>query len=628
MIQNSNLLPANIQEFLKNGEKFLSEGYFLKALESYRKVEEFQKNEKNFSSDTLKILGTINKKLGRFNESFFYFEKCRENIANENSIEMLRLQSNICEGQTKLARYDEANKSLESCKRLLTIVENEFGAEKCQFEKIKIQRNEALLYGEKGDYKEALQLLDALVEIVKEKDDIAFQREYAKIVLSRSQIYIKFSKLVESREDVEKCLEIVRNQMNSYSLLLVGALHTLAILDRFAGRETEVEENLQKALEIGKEYLGEDHIEIARLYKHLGIIYLDKRELNQSLKMIEMSYEIYLNKLGEEHPLTISVYNNLGEFYADKAEYARAEEIMKKALELRKKILGENHPDVAESHFKLGELYSDEAKYTVSLNHLLSAKRILEKIYPGKDQLSIANLYNQMGIVYVRLLQLKNARKHLKESLRIKIQLLGKVNPEVAISYSNLGLLEGESGNIDKQISYYLKAGKIQKKIFGKDGNELLITYHNLGVAYEELSDLKKALAQYKKALKIEHRAYGENHPLISGSYLSIGSIYQKQNKKYEAGKFLLKSLKMASLFYEQSNLNNTDSLGAMGNLYNSLKNLKEAQGFYRKTYLIRKNDPDGKTEIDILHYVKGTLNMMDQKKCLLLKDCIEGEIF
>ena len=621
MIQNSNLLQSNIQEFLKNGEKFLSEGDFLKALENYENV----LKTGNPASDLVKTLGTLNKKLGRFKESLFYFEGSSQNIANENSIEMLRLLNNICEVQTKMARYEEANKTLESCKRLLNIIENEVGMEKCQFERIKIQRNEALLYGEMGDYKEALRLLDDLVDIVKQKDEIAFQREYAKILLSRSQIYIKFSRLVESRDDVEKCYDIVRNRMNSYPLLMVGALHTLAILDRFAGRELEVEINLQSAIEIGKQYLGEDHIEIARLYKHFGIIYLDKRELNQSLKMIETSYEIYLNKLGEEHPLTLSVYNNLGEFYADKGEYTKAEEIMKGALELRKKVVGENHPDVAESHFKLGELYSDEAKYSVSLNHLLSAKKILEKIYPGKDQLSIANLYNQMGIVYVRLLQLKTARKYLKESLRIKMQMLGKDNPEVAISYSNLGLLEGESGNIDRQISYYLKALKIQKKIFGKDGNELLITYHNLGVAYEELGDLKKALAQYKKALKIEHRAYGENHPLISGSYLSIGSIYQKQNKTCEAGKYILKSLKMASLFYEQSNLNTTDGLSAMGNLYNKLHNFKEAQSFYKKTYLIRRNDRDGKTEVDILQYVKETLYNIDQKKCLLFYEIYDA---
>ncbi len=54
--------------------------------------------------------------------------------------------------------------------------------------------------------------------------------------------------------------------------------------------------------------------------------------------------EIYKDVLRENHPDTADSYNNIGVVYDYLGEYDKALEYFNKALKIRKDVLGESHP--------------------------------------------------------------------------------------------------------------------------------------------------------------------------------------------------------------------------------------------------------------------------------------------
>ena len=60
---------------------------------------------------------------------------------------------------------------------------------------------------------------------------------------------------------------------------------------------------------------------------------------------LERAWEIGRRVLGEEHPNTLESMNNLAGLYMNQGKFAQAEPLLVKALEVSRRVLGEEHPD-------------------------------------------------------------------------------------------------------------------------------------------------------------------------------------------------------------------------------------------------------------------------------------------
>jgi CHAT domain-containing protein len=113
---------------------------------------------------------------------------------------------------------------------------------------------------------------------------------------------------------------------------------------------------LEKALEITKEAVGEEHPDYALSLNNLAALYDAMGDYTQARPLLEKALEITREALGEKHPHYALSLNSLAWLYAKKGDYRRARPLLEKALEIRKDALGEKHPQYATSLYNLALL--------------------------------------------------------------------------------------------------------------------------------------------------------------------------------------------------------------------------------------------------------------------------------
>ncbi|EDX74339.1 tetratricopeptide repeat domain protein [Coleofasciculus chthonoplastes PCC 7420] len=61
--------------------------------------------------------------------------------------------------------------------------------------------------------------------------------------------------------------------------------------------------------------------------------------------MYQKALELYKRLLGDDHPDVASSLNNLAYLYSSQGRYGEAEPLYQQALELCKRLLGDDHPN-------------------------------------------------------------------------------------------------------------------------------------------------------------------------------------------------------------------------------------------------------------------------------------------
>merc|ERR1711991_325923 len=130
----------------------------------------------------------------------------------------------------------------------------------------------------------------------------------------------------------------------------------------------------KKALEIGEKCLVEfadvdDELKFAQTYNNLGIVYKSLGEYEKAITYFDKDLQITKDKLGENHVDVAASYNNLGNVYKSLGEYQKAITYYDKALQKYKDQLGENHVDVAMSYNNLGIVYKSLGEYEKAITY-------------------------------------------------------------------------------------------------------------------------------------------------------------------------------------------------------------------------------------------------------------------
>lgn len=196
-------------------------------------------------------------------------------------------------------------------------------------------------------------------------------------------------------------------------------------------------------------------------------------------------------------------------------------------LNLRPRLL-------ASSHLNLGAVYYLKEEWDLSLSHYLESIELYEE---ANDQVSLAKVYLQIGVIYgkleneelseyffnrsaevSKLAQGKTAHgdgreqldsDNLEEQIRINRETLNGIEDPLnsrlaAIVYYNLSKLYFDIGSYREAVQFANRALQISNNVGFSSNHELL--YFNLGNAYLKQYDYNKAAENFEKALSFGSR--------------------------------------------------------------------------------------------------------------------------
>ncbi len=232
----------------------------------------------------------------------------------------------------------------------------------------------------------------------------------------------------------------------------------------------------------------------------------------------------------------------------------------------------------------------------------------------GKNNPAVATSYSNIGSVYNNLGNYEKAMEYDDKALEIRLSVLGENHPDVAVCYNNLGTLYANQGYLDKALTSFEKALGIWKSVYGEHHPEVATSYSNIGVLYSKQGKDEKALEYYMKSLGIRLPLLGENHPDVALNYNNIGFIYWKQGDYEKALEYYEKALGIRLSLLGGNHPDVAVSYNNIGTVYGKQGDLEKALEYHNKALeislsVLGENHPDVGTNynnVGIIYFKQG----------------------
>ncbi|WP_027003621.1 CHAT domain-containing tetratricopeptide repeat protein [Hugenholtzia roseola] len=139
----------------------------------------------------------------------------------------------------------------------------------------------------------------------------------------------------------------------------------------------------EQALSLYLKSYEADHLKVAQAYNNLGLTYQAEGLYETALTYFEKSLTIRKSKEGENHPNVAFLYRNLANLYdlqyrnKNKREYAKKRQeslnLYQKALAIYLEAYGEKHPEIASTFNQIGQLHLHNEDFQAALTAFQAA---------------------------------------------------------------------------------------------------------------------------------------------------------------------------------------------------------------------------------------------------------------
>jgi len=253
----------------------------------------------------------------------------------------------------------------------------------------------ALAYSRAGQYNEAEQLFDELIE----GSDPENLRTLPGLKCNLACVYKGQGRYEDAERLFVGTLETDTPWWEWWSPIGKPYLPQLAEIYLYQGRYEQAEQ-------LFNQYFDDqgDAALMDRSTPRLGYLYMAQERYKDAAELFTNGIEYGNRELpGKDHPTTLAYMNGLAVLRTKQKQYEEAESLFNEALEARKIKLGDDHPGTLESKNDLAVLYKEQERYEEAEKLLLEAVKgrslKLGDQHPAtqESQKNLTELYEALG---------------------------------------------------------------------------------------------------------------------------------------------------------------------------------------------------------------------------------------
>ena len=272
----------------------------------------------------------------------------------------------------------------------------------------------------------------------------------------------------------------------------------------------------------------------AALHAIIGRTYESIEEYGVSEHHYQRALDLRRAALGEEHRETLLAEDHLAGVYSSMGRYAEAEEILDRILDLQRRLIGEEDPetlstlnDLALLCQRTGRIAEAESLGVLALE---ARRRVL-----GDDHRATLTSSNNLALTYASQGRFDQAAELLQQTVDGRRAVLGDDHPKTLLTMGNLAAVEVERDRLDRGERIYIELIESQKRIMGEDSHTTLSSLNNLGLIYRKQERYAEAESLYAQVLAVRKRTLGEDHPETLNSLLNFARLHESQEHYDEA---------------------------------------------------------------------------------------------
>ncbi len=298
--------------------------------------------------------------------------------------------------------------------------------------------------------------------------------------------------------------------------LLTGA-------DPYATRETRGEPTVRALLDAGaarleKELEGQPELQaeimtvMGRVYQRLGLH-------DKARPLLERALALGRQTGGHDHVRVAQSLNDLGVLLRERGDAVAAMASLEEALAMRRRLFGEMHKDVAVTLVELARAHTDRGRLDLAEPLLRQSLAIRRKVL-GEWHRNTGTSMSDLGMLLWRKGDTAGAEAILRQTMTITRVALAEDHPDVATALSNLALIEQDRGDHEAAIRLLTEALTIHRRALGRHWR-VAGGLDRLAISLREQRRYAEAEKALDEAVDIARDMRGEDHPYTAAMLVS-----------------------------------------------------------------------------------------------------------
>jgi eukaryotic-like serine/threonine-protein kinase len=272
----------------------------------------------------------------------------------------------------------------------------------------------------------------------------------------------------------------VQSELAGEPDLQAQLLATLGRTYRRLGLYDDALQALNQALVSGEKAFGSDHVRVAEVLQHLGVVLADKGDYVAASQRLEQALAMQRRLLGGAHADIAVTLSELGRVYQDQGLNQRAEPLHREALEMRRRVLGDEHRETAVSLADLGSVLRLNGDLA-GAEALLRQSNAINLKTRGEGHPNTATTRHDMALIVAARGDYRTAESMLRQALAVQRKALGEKHPAVAATFNSLSHVLLRQGRHEEAVAALQAALRIATSALGPDHQLVAIYTINLG---------------------------------------------------------------------------------------------------------------------------------------------------
>jgi serine/threonine-protein kinase len=316
-------------------------------------------------------------------------------------------------------------------------------------------------------------------------------------------------------------------ELDDQPLLRARLMDTMGEVYRLLGLYDKALPLSQGALEIRREILGDEHLDVASSATNLAELHSKRGEYAEAEALFLEALEIQRHLLGDMHPSVIENLNNLTVLRYNQGDIDGAEPLLREALVMTRRLHGDVHPDVAAAMNNLAFVLVAKGDLD-GAESLMRESVALHRRYRSDGHTGLASSLNSLAWVLQKKGDLDAAEPLLREALSMQRRLLGSEHPELVVTINNLAMLLQATGDIDAAETMLREALSMRRRLLGEVHPQVATSLNNLAFLLVNEGDLTAAEPLLREALEMRRQLFDDNHPDVAISMSNLAMVLKR----------------------------------------------------------------------------------------------------
>eukprot|EP00435_Cladocopium_sp_Y103_P023498 s2029_g5.t1 len=273
---------------------------------------------------------------------------------------------------------------------------------------------------------------------------------------------------------------------------------------------------------------------------------------------------------------------------------AKLQALEHKLLELQSTCKSQDDPDIAATLHALGKCSQKAGDLKKAKQHFDESLRMKRSLHGDRHHPNCAATLHALGILSQQAGHLKKAKWYFDECLRAKnSSYVERDHPCIAATLHALGDLSRQTGDLKRAKEYLDVSLQMKRSLHrGKNHPSIAATLHALGNLSRQTGDLKKAKQYLDESLRMERSLHGErDHPSFAATLHALGDLSRQAGDLKKAKQYLDESLRMERcLLGDRDHPEIAATLHALGNLSQQAGDLKQSERYLIESLRMKRS--------------------------------------